>query len=79
MKLSVQYFALLQDEAGMAAETIETSAMEPAQVYQQLRERHDFSLELSALGFAVNDQFVAKDHPLKDGDRLVFIPPVAGG
>lgn len=79
MKVNIQYFALLQDEAGMATETIETTATQPAEVYEQLKERHDFSLGLSALSFAVNDQFVPKDHPLEDGDRLVFIPPVAGG
>jgi molybdopterin converting factor small subunit len=28
---------------------------------------------------AVNDEFVAATTTLRDGDRVVFIPPVAGG
>ena len=30
-------------------------------------------------GALVNDEFAAWDHPLRTGDRVVFIPPVAGG
>lgn len=81
--LTVQYFALLQDEAGMTQESITASSDQaqptPLSVYEQLASRHGFSLKPSALGYAVNDAFVTADHPLKDGDRLAFIPPVAGG
>lgn len=79
--LTVQYFALLQDEAGMTQETITPDQGQPTplSVYEQLASRHGFSLKPSALGYAVNDAFVTADHPLKDGDRLAFIPPVAGG
>jgi molybdopterin converting factor small subunit len=28
---------------------------------------------------AVNEVFVAADAPLREGERVVFIPPVAGG
>jgi len=31
------------------------------------------------LKVAVNEEFAAWDRPLADGDRVVFIPPVAGG
>ena len=28
---------------------------------------------------AVNQTYVPKEHPLKDGDEVAFIPPVSGG
>jgi len=31
------------------------------------------------LKVAVNEEFAAWDRELADGDRVVFIPPVAGG
>lgn len=80
MNLDIHYFALLQDEAGLASEAFAASEQAtPTEVYRALKKRHDFSLCPSTLTYAVNDAFVAGDHPLKAGDKLVFIPPVAGG
>jgi molybdopterin converting factor small subunit len=36
-------------------------------------------LGLQEIRIAVNDEFSLPDHPLKTSDKLVFIPPVAGG
>jgi molybdopterin converting factor small subunit len=36
-------------------------------------------LKLSEVRVAVNDDFVDPYTPLAEGDRVVFIPPVAGG
>ncbi len=33
----------------------------------------------SVVRFIVNDEFTSGDHPLRDGDELAFVPPVAGG
>lgn len=80
MNLDIHYFAILQDEAGCRGEAYAAGAnATPQQVYDALKERHGFSLGAKALTYAVNDAFVAADHPLKTGDKLVFIPPVAGG
>lgn len=39
--------------------------------------------DLSALGasmsFAVNREYVERDHRLRDGDEVALIPPVSGG
>ncbi len=29
--------------------------------------------------YAVNAEYVSRDHPLRDGDELALIPPVSGG
>lgn len=77
--LSIQYFALLREQRGLAQETLATTSATPAALYEELRVRHGFTLPASRVRAAVNDRFVADTVPLREGDRVVFIPPVAGG
>lgn len=35
--------------------------------------------QLSSLQLAINEEYVADIHPIKEGDELVLIPPVSGG
>lgn len=78
-RVHVQYFALLREQRGAAEETVESAANTPGALYAELRSRHHFTLPFERIRAAVNDEFVAMDAPLRDGDRVVFIPPVAGG
>lgn len=77
--IRVQYFALLREQAGRREETVETSARTPAELFQELSARHRFTLAPDMLKVAVNSEFRDWSHPLKGGDAVVFIPPVAGG
>ena len=77
--LTVQYFAILREQRGLTQETLTTSAATPTALYDELRARHAFTLPADRVRAAVNDDFVSATHVLRDGDRLVFIPPVAGG
>ena len=79
MTLCIQYFAMLRETAGVSEETIRTSASTPTALWEELRERHGFDEPLSALSVAVNEEFVSPERALRDGDTVVFIPPVAGG
>ncbi len=79
MHVLLRYVALLRDERGQAEESLETRAATPRALYHDLRARHGFSLPDTRLQVAVNDEFAAWDQPLRDGDQLVFLPPVAGG
>lgn len=79
MTLHVQYFAILREQRGLNAEQLATSAATPQALYEELRARHHFTLPADRVRAAVNDEFVPSDAPLRDGDRVVFIPPVAGG
>jgi molybdopterin converting factor subunit 1 len=75
----LQYFAILREQRGLQAETVATSAASPGALYEELRTKHGFSLPGNRVRAAVNEVFVAADAPLREGDRVVFIPPVAGG
>lgn len=78
-KVHVQYFAILREQRGASEDTLDSTAITPKDLYEQLRARHSFSLPADRIRAAVNDEFVQPTTPLRDGDRIVFIPPVAGG
>jgi molybdopterin-guanine dinucleotide biosynthesis protein A len=75
----VQYYAILREQAGRSEETLDTSALTPAQLYAELQQRHPFQLAPGQLKVALNSEFSDWQTPLKHGDTVVFIPPVAGG
>jgi molybdopterin converting factor subunit 1 len=75
----IQYFALLREQRGLANESILTNAQTPAELYQNLSQAYPFTLPQTNLQVAVNEEFASWNTPLSDGDKLVFIPPVAGG
>jgi molybdenum cofactor guanylyltransferase len=78
-QIRVQYYALLREEAGKSEESVGTRAATPRELYEELQGRYPFSLAVQMLKVAVNDEFGDWSQRLADGDRVVFIPPVAGG
>lgn len=75
----VQYFAILREQRGLSEETLATEASTARALYDELRARHGFTLEAGRIRSALNDEFAPISAPLKEGDRIVFLPPVAGG
>ena len=78
-RIHVQYYAVLREQAGTSDETLMSAATTPADLYRELQTRHGFSLAPELLRVAINDEFCEWSRPLGAGDRVVFIPPVAGG
>jgi len=79
LTVHVQYFAALREQAGRGSETLATGSGTAAELYEELRERRGLTLPRAMLKVAVNEEFAAWDRVLAEGDRVVFIPPVAGG
>lgn len=79
INVQVQYFAILREQRGVSQEQISTAATTPAALYDELRAKFPFTLPSDRVRAAVNDAFVPSDRALREGDRIVFIPPVAGG
>jgi molybdopterin-guanine dinucleotide biosynthesis protein A len=77
--ISVQYYALLREQAGRREESLRTRARDARELYAELRARYPFSLGPEHLRVAINAEFGEWTTPLRDGDAVVFIPPVAGG
>jgi molybdopterin-guanine dinucleotide biosynthesis protein A len=77
--ITVQYYALLREQAGRRDEALTTTAPTPRELYAELAGRYPFSLSADLLRVAINSEFGDWSAPLKNGDAVVFIPPVAGG
>jgi molybdenum cofactor guanylyltransferase len=78
-RLTVQYYALLREQAGRRDEALVTSARTAEELYAELSRRYPFTLAPQLLRVAINTEFREWSAPLADGDTIVFIPPVAGG
>lgn len=78
IQVRVEYFAILRERAGKAREDVRTDATTAAELFAELEKRHAFP-RLPSLKVAINDEFREWDAALAEGDRVVFIPPVAGG
>lgn len=77
--IRVEYYALLREERGQPEDLIMTTAANARELYEELQARFHFSLPWQRLGVAVNDEFQRWDTTLNANDKVVFIPPVAGG
>lgn len=78
-KITVKFFALLREQAGCREVTLDTAASTPAALYAELMSTRGLTVPSAILTFAVNERYVPADTPLAMGDRVAFIPPVAGG
>lgn len=75
----VRYFAMLREQRGLGEEQVATEAATAAELYEELRGRHGFTLTADRLRVAVNDEFEPWGVAVREADSVVFIPPVAGG
>lgn len=78
-RITVQYFAVLREERGCSEEELTTPAASALELFEELRQRHGFSLETDRFKVVINEEFCEWSHPISDGDTVVFVPPVAGG
>lgn len=79
IEVRVNYFALFREIRGLASESCLTDASTLAELYDELRCKYGFNLSRQILRVAKNDELSDWDERLNSGDRIVFIPPVAGG
>ena len=79
MKITIRYFAVLKDQRGVGEDILENVGSTPKEVYGYLKNTYGLNFCQSKLKVAVNDEFAEWEIKLRDGDVLVYIPPVAGG
>ncbi len=79
MKINVEFFAAMREQAGTSKVTFDTSATTAEELFLELQQKYNFSLTLKYLKVAINEEYTCFTDPLKDGDTVVFIPPIAGG
>jgi molybdopterin converting factor subunit 1 len=79
LPVRLEYFALLREQRGLAAETIDTAAPTARDLYRELAAAHGFTLGVERVRVAINNEFASWDRALAANDTVVFIPPVSGG
>ena len=79
MQLTVRYFAIYRDATGTDHEQVEAPVATPAELFENRLKTYPGLERFEAARVAVNDEMVPWEHPLKDGDQVLFFPPVAGG
>jgi len=77
--IRVAYYAGLREAARRSDEVVQSEAERVVDLYEELASRYGFAFPRDRLKAAVNDEFCDWDSPLRDGDSVAFIPPVAGG
>ena len=78
-QVTVRYFALFRERAGVERETVTTMAPDALALFRELVDRHGTSDPRGHCKVAINDRMAAWDSPLADGDEVLLFPPVAGG
>ena len=81
MKIRLLFFAVLRDIAGRSEDVLDLpDGARAGDVWQRLRDEHPALRDyIQPPMIAVNESYVSAEEPLRDGDELAFIPPVAGG
>jgi molybdopterin converting factor subunit 1 len=81
MKVTVRFFALLRDQAGIDETSVELDAAGTVASVRDALARKFPSIRptLPRVAFAVNREYVKPETRLRDGDELALIPPVSGG
>jgi sulfur-carrier protein len=79
------YFAWLRARIGQAEEELPRppEVHDVAELLDWLKRRGPRYAEalrdLSIVRVAVNQEYVGRDHPIRDGDEVALFPPVTGG
>lgn len=79
MRVNIRYFAMMREIAKKSEEVIEGSFQTPCELYLHLRNIYDFPLDMEHIKVSINGEYQDQEVSLKEGDLVVFIPPVAGG
>ena len=78
-KIHIQYYATLREDRGIDRETLTTHVRTVGDLYKELERQYKFRLSANVLRVSMNDEFADWNQPLRSGDKIAFIPPVAGG
>ena len=81
MRVRVRIFGSLRERVGRAEEPLELPAGSTAEAAWEalVRSFPDLAPRRASLAVAVNREYAGFGTVLKEGDEVVFIPPVSGG
>ncbi len=77
--ITVRYFAMFREHAGVSEETLSLDVATAAEVFAATRDRHGSTEPNAHCKVAINDVMASWESPVSEGDTLLLFPPVAGG
>ncbi len=78
--LSVRFFAVLREQAGCSSVEVNSASPDATALYGELQRTYPgLTFPAHLLKVSINERYAAMGAPLQAGDRVVFIPPIAGG
>ncbi|MBN6189290.1 molybdopterin converting factor subunit 1 [Aneurinibacillus sp. BA2021] len=79
--ITIKLFAAMAEEAGEDVLTLAwRDGLSTGEVKRWLGEQYPaLAVRIPSAMIAVNQDFVAGEEALRDGDEVAFIPPVSGG
>ena len=78
-RIHIRFFAVLREQAGVSTLDVETGARTALELYDELRRDRGLTFPANLLRVSINERYATMTTELQAGDRVVFIPPVAGG
>ena len=79
ISVTTRYFALFREQVGMDAERWAVEPCTASDLFARAAAKYQFLDSTARCKVAINDELVDWHTPLKDGDTVLFFPPVAGG
>jgi molybdopterin converting factor subunit 1 len=81
MQVTIRLFAADREAAGRSSFVANVpNGSTIADVYRRVIEEHPgIGRSARAVAFALNREHASADAPVRDGDELAILPPVAGG
>ena len=76
--ITVRYFAMFREQAGIDEETLSLNAATAADVFEHTKSWHGSAEPAGHCKAAINDEMADWASPVEDGDTVLLFPPVAG-
>ncbi len=77
--ITVRYFAMFRENAGVGEEQLSLDVATAADVFEATRHPHGSSEPQGHCKVAINDRMADWGSSVDDGDTVLLFPPVAGG
>ncbi|NQV86127.1 MAG: MoaD/ThiS family protein [Woeseiaceae bacterium] len=77
--ITVRYFAIFREHAGMSEETLQLDAATALDVFELTQARHGSNEPMGHCKVAINDEMADWGANVSEGDTVLLFPPVAGG
>lgn len=78
-EVRVAWFGHLAERRKLREEGVTTAAETVGALLREMSILHGLGLDPALIRLAVNDEFASETHKLQTGDKIVFLPPFAGG